>query len=65
VESALRPKPKSTRIGIPGKPPTMKSTWMIIYIILGFLAIMSLLFFLRWFGKTGAEKMDDTTGSGA
>jgi len=64
VESALRPKPKSTRIGIPGKPPTMKSTWMIIYIILGFLAVMSLLFFLRWFGRTGAEKMDDTTGSG-
>jgi len=65
VESALRPKPKSTRIGIPGKPPTMKSTRRIIWIILGFVAVMSLLFFLRWFGRTGAEKMDDTKGGGA
>jgi len=64
VESALRPPPKSTRIGIPGKPPTLKSTWAIIWIILGFVAIMSLLFFLRWFGKTGAEMMDDTPSGG-
>ena len=64
VESALRTKPKGTKIGTKIKPPTIKSTWMIIYIILGFLAVMSLLFFLRWFGKSGAEKMDDTTQGG-
>jgi hypothetical protein len=61
IESALRPKPKTTEYGFKAKPPSMKTTWLIIYIILGFLAIMSLLFFFRWFGKTNAERMDDKT----
>lgn len=50
VESALRPQSKNTKLGFKAKPPSMKTTWLIIYIILGFLAIMSLLFFLRWYG---------------
>lgn len=53
VESALRPQTKNTKYGFKAKPPSMKTTWLIIYIILGFLAIMSLLFFLRWFGGKG------------
>ena len=38
--------------------PDKRTTWVIIYIILGFLGIFSLLFFLRWFGKGKAEKVD-------
>jgi hypothetical protein len=38
------------------KSPSRQTTWMIIYIILGFLAVVSLMFYLRWFGKGKAEK---------
>ncbi len=44
------------------KPPSRQTTWMIIYIILGFLALVSLLFYLRWYGKSKAEKSE---GAGA
>mgnify|MGYP001610981216 CR=1 FL=1 len=37
------------------RPPTLRTTWMIIYIVLGFLGVFSLLFFLRWYGKSKAE----------
>lgn len=57
LESALRPISKTTKLGFKAKPPSMRTTWLIIYIILGFLALMSLLFFLRWFGKSKSEKM--------
>ena len=57
VEAALRPIDTTTKWGFDVKPPSMKTTWMIIYIILGFLAVVSLLFFLRWFGKTQAERL--------
>jgi len=53
VESAMRPQTKNTKYGFKAKPPSMKTTWLIIYIILGFLAVMSLLFFLRWYGGKG------------
>ena len=39
------------------QPPSRSTTWMIIYIVLGFLALMSLLFYLRWYGKSKEEKM--------
>ena len=58
IKSALRPGDMSTRIGFPMKPPSGKTTWMIIYIVLGFLAFVSLLFFFRWFGKSKAEGID-------
>jgi len=32
--------------------PDKKTTWLIIYVILGFLAVMSLLFFLRWYVRS-------------
>ncbi len=50
---ALRPQTSSTKYGFKAKPPSMKTTWLIIYVILGFLALMSLLFFLRWYGGKG------------
>ncbi len=57
VESAL--KPFEPKVGFNAPPPNPKTTWMIIWIILGFLAFLSLVFFFRWYGKTKAEKMTD------
>lgn len=39
--------------------PDRKTTWIIIYIILGFLAVVSILFFLRWYGKGQDEDIAD------
>lgn len=47
------------------RPPSRRTTWMIIYIILGFLALFSLLFFLRWYGKSRAERLAVSTGAPA
>ena len=58
IRAALKPMQQSSKLGFKAKPPTMKSTWMIIYIILGFLAVISLLFFLRWYGKSKEEQLD-------
>jgi len=57
VETAL--KPFEPKVGFNAPPPNPKTTWMIIWIILGFLAFLSLVFFFRWYGKTKAEKMTD------
>jgi hypothetical protein len=57
VRAALKPIEKTKKYGFPVKAPSMKTTWIIIYIILGFLAFLSLLFFLRWYGKTRDERM--------
>ena len=57
IKSALRPRSKATKMGFKAKPPSMKSTWLIIYIILGFLALFSILFFLRWYGKSKSEEL--------
>ncbi len=56
IESALRP--ITNRWGFKPSAPTPKTTWLIIYIILGFLAVFSLLFFLRWYGKGKGEKLN-------
>lgn len=45
-------KPLETRRGFTMPAPDKKTTWLIIYGILGFLALMSLLFFLRWFVRS-------------
>ncbi len=58
VEAALRPVDKKAKLGSPIQPPSLKTTWMIIYSILGFLGVISIIFFLRWMGKSKAEKMD-------
>jgi hypothetical protein len=50
VDSAL--KPLETKRGFDIPAPDKKTTWLIIYMILGFLALVSLLFFLRWFVRS-------------
>ncbi len=50
VDSAL--KPLDTKRGFDMPAPDKKTTWLIIYIILGFLALVSLLFFLRWYVRS-------------
>ncbi|MDD4869664.1 MAG: hypothetical protein PHR77_03820 [Kiritimatiellae bacterium] len=57
VEAAL--KPFETKVGFNAPPPNPKTTWMIIWIILGFLGFLSLVFFFRWYSKTKAEKLTD------
>jgi hypothetical protein len=49
VDAALSP--LDTRKGFQVPAPDRKTTWILIYAILGFLALLSLLFFLRWFAK--------------
>jgi len=44
------------------KAPDKKTTWIIIYIILGFLALVSLIFFLRWSGRSKDEHMQESAG---
>jgi hypothetical protein len=50
IDSAL--KPLDTKRGFDMPAPDKKTTWLVIYIILGFLALLSLLFFLKWFVKS-------------
>ena len=38
--------------------PEKRTTWIIIYCILIFLGVLSLLFFLRWHGRSKAEKVE-------
>jgi hypothetical protein len=58
VKVAMRPDVKAPKLGFALKAPSHRTTWLIIYIILGFLAVVSLLFFLRWYGRSKAEKID-------
>ncbi len=55
IESVLKPTRK-VKYGFDVQPPSVKTTWRIIYVILLFLGTMSLLFFLRWYGRSKAEK---------
>lgn len=57
IKSALKPRSNTSKMGFKAKPPSMKTTWLIIYIILGFLALFSILFFLRWYGKSKSEEL--------
>lgn len=55
IESLLRPvrKPK---YGLDVQPPNLKTTWGVIWGIIGFLGVISLLFFLRWYGRSKSER---------
>lgn len=64
IQSALKPMQRTSKLGFKAKPPSMKSTWMIIYIILGFLAVVSLLFFLRWYAAPSADVSGSLSGGG-
>jgi hypothetical protein len=55
IEAAMKPIEKNVRFGFKVKPPSMKTTWVIIYVILGFLGLFSVLFFLRWFARSKGE----------
>ncbi|MFO7871974.1 MAG: hypothetical protein R6V03_11165 [Kiritimatiellia bacterium] len=50
------------KFGFDVQPPSPKTTWLIIWIILVFLGVMSLLFFLRWFSRTKAEALSGEVG---
>jgi hypothetical protein len=50
IEAAL--KPLETKRGFEIPAPDKRTTWLVIYTILGFLALISLLFFLRWFARS-------------
>jgi len=39
------------------QPPSRQTTWRIIYVVLAFLAVVSILFFLRWYGKSKDETL--------
>jgi len=58
IEAGLRPIDTSSKLGFDIKPPSPKTTWLLIYIILGFLAVVSLVFFFRWYGRGKAERME-------
>lgn len=38
------------------QPPSVRTTWILIYTVIVFLFVLSLLFFLRWYGKSKAER---------
>ncbi len=50
---------RTTQLGFRVKAPSARTTWLIIYIILGFLAVMSVIFYFRWYGRTRAERLDE------
>ncbi len=58
IEVALRVVDQKSKLGFNPQPPSEKTTWLIIYIILIFLGVVSFLFFLRWMGKSKAERME-------
>ena len=65
IDTVLKPIEKTTKIGFKVRAPSAKTTWMIIYIILGFLLVMSLLFFFRWYGRSKAETLVERQRAGA
>lgn len=65
LEELFQPREKPVRFGVPMMDiprPDRRTTWVIIYIILAFLALFSLAFFFRWYGRTKAEDLDRKTG---
>ena len=59
LEEFFQPHEKPMKNGIPVMDvprPDKQTTWVLIYVILGFLGVFSALFFLRWYGKGKAEK---------
>ena len=60
LEEIFQPHEKPIANGIPVMDvprPDKRTTWILIYIILVFLASFSILFFVRWYGKGKDEKL--------
>jgi hypothetical protein len=57
IDSLLRPV-KKTKYGVNVQPPNLKTTWGVIWGIIGFLGVISLLFFLRWYGRSKTERQE-------
>lgn len=65
LEELFQPREKPIKAGIPVMDvprPDKRTTWVLIYIILGFLGAFSALFFIRWYGKGKAEKLGNSEG---
>ena len=61
LEEIFQPREKPIKAGIPVMDvprPDKRTTWVLIYIILGFLGVFSALFYFRWYGKGKSEKMN-------
>ena len=61
LEEIFQPQEKPIKGGIPPMDvprPDKRTTWIIIYIIIGFLGAFSALFFVRWYGKGKAETLE-------
>jgi hypothetical protein len=54
IDALLRPI-RRPKIGFDLQAPNLKTTWLVIWGILGFLGVISLLFFLRWYGRSKSE----------
>lgn len=64
LEELFQPREKPIRYGVPMMDiprPDRRTTWVIIYIVLAFLALFSIAFFFRWFGRSKAEELDRKT----
>jgi len=60
LEEFFQPHEKPMKYGVPVMDvprPDKQTTWVLIYVILGFLGVFSALFFIRWYGKGKAEKL--------
>ena len=67
LEELFQPREKPVKFGGPMMDvprPDRRTTWVVIYIILGFLGFFSVFFFLRWYGRTKSEQLDRKTGPG-
>ena len=60
LEEIFQPNEKPVRYGVPVMEiprPDKRTTWILIYIILAFLGVFSVMFYLRWYGKGKDEKL--------
>ncbi len=64
INAALKPVNKNQKLGFNAKAPSFKTTWIIIYIILGFLLFMSVVFFFRWWGGSDDVETHSEGGEG-
>lgn len=60
LEEIFQPREKPLAHGIPVMDvprPDKRTTWILIYIVLAFLGLFSILFYVRWYGKGKDEKL--------